>query len=165
MEMKKRTLALLFLFAFSIMSYANEPLLRVCESTDMVNVNDGDDDEKSLIENPRFLHMNNYRIISGPELKKYAISILTLPDVTYGGMSTLEYMKLWSKLIYREGDCWGNKYECTILAEIEDDEIYRYILIVESMDDEFMAKLSSAMGHGGFEEVIYTVINYPPNTK
>ena len=99
-----------------------------------------------------------YKIISGPSLKKYAISIMTLPyGWTIGGMSTLDYLKRLSNVLAKDGDCWGTKHSCTILAEVEDDEIFCYRLIVESTDSEFDAVLSWAAGHGGFEEKIYMV--------
>ena len=111
------------------------------------------------------LDMKEYRIVSGPRLKKYAISILTLPGLwTICGATTLEYMQRLSYLLGRDGDGWGEKHNCTILAYDEKTEdggmaVYYYMLIVESMDDEDHAMFDAVIGHGGFEEKIYEVIN------
>ncbi len=104
------------------------------------------------------LDMKEHKIIEGPKLKKYAISILTLPyGWTIKGCSTLDYLKRLSQIIARDGDGWGTKYDCTILAYYEDDDIYYYRLIIESTDDEIDAVLGKFVGHGGFEEKIFIV--------
>lgn len=104
------------------------------------------------------LYMKNYSIIQGPSLKKYAVCILTLPNGwTIGGMSTLDYMKRLAKIFATDGDSWGSKHTCTILAEKDGDEIYAYKLFVETMDSEDDAILSTAAGHGGFQEKVYLV--------
>ena len=110
------------------------------------------------------LIMSDHKIIQGPKLKRYAVSILTLPyGWTIGGLSTLDYMKRLATILAKYGDGWGDKKNCTILANYEsddhsdEDDIYCYRLIIESFDDEFYAIASIAAGHGGFEDTIYLV--------
>lgn len=106
------------------------------------------------------IYMKDYKIVSGPMLKKYAISILTLPSgLTIKYISALEYLKNIASIFEKDGDGWGDKRQCTILSYMEDGEVLEYKLIVESTDDEGNAILGVAAGHGGFEEKIYEVIN------
>lgn len=106
------------------------------------------------------LDMKEYRIVSGPRLKKYAVAILTLPSgLTIRHVPALDCLKSISEVFAKSGDGWGEIRNCTILEWIQDGEVYEYKLIVETMDDEFDAILSAAAGHGGFEEKIYEVIN------
>lgn len=109
------------------------------------------------------LVMADHKIIQGPNLKKYALSILTLPyGWTIGGLSTLDYMKRLAAILARDGDGWGDKKTCTILADYQcddhsDDNLYCYKLIIETSDSEEDVIIGAAAGHGGFEEKIYIV--------
>lgn len=111
-----------------------------------------------------FIFMKDHEIIQGPPLKKYAISILTLPrGLTVNGQSSLDYLKRLSGLFARDGDGWGVKRNCTILADYESsdhtdpNDIYCYRLIIETTDSEEDALLGAAAGYGGFEDVVYMV--------
>ncbi len=105
------------------------------------------------------LDMGNYKIVQGPRLKKYAMVVVTLPGTgwTVGGMSTLDYLKRMANVISKDGDCWGDKHECTIIAEKEDEYIRTYSLVIESTDDETDAILGAAAAYGCFSPIIYMV--------
>lgn len=107
------------------------------------------------------INMKDCKIVSGPRLKKYAISILTLPaGLTIKYISALEYLKNVASVIAKYGDAVGDKRQCTILAHGEDGgEAYEYKLIIETMDDEFSAILGAAIHDYDFEAKIYEVIN------
>lgn len=106
-----------------------------------------------------WLNMKDYSIMQGPRLKKYAMVIVTLPGTgwTIGGMSTLDYLKRMANVLSKDGDGWGDKHECTILAEKEDGDVRTYRLVIESTDDEFDAILGSAAAYGCFNPQIYQV--------
>lgn len=105
------------------------------------------------------LNMKDYSIVQGPHLKKYAIVVVTLPGTgwTVGGMSTLDYLKRMANILAKDGDGWGDKHECTILAEKEDSNVRTYQLVIESTDDEFDAIMCDAHAYGCFEPQIYQV--------
>ena len=105
-----------------------------------------------------WLNMKDYSIVQGPRLKKYAMVIVTLPGTswTVGGMSTLDYLKRMANVIAKDGDGWGDKHECTILAEKEDGEVRRYRLVIESTDEEVEAILAAAE-YGCFNPQIYQI--------
>lgn len=106
-----------------------------------------------------WLNMKDYSIVQGPRLKKYAMVVVTLPGTgwTVGGMSTLDYLKRMANVIAKDGDGWGDKHECTILAEKEDGVVRTYRLVIESTDDEFDAILGAAAAYGCFNPQIYEV--------
>lgn len=106
-----------------------------------------------------WLHMEDYTILQGPRLKKYAMVVITLPGAgwTVGGMSTLDYLKRMANVLSKYGDGWGDKHECTILAEKEDSNDRTYKLVIESTDDEYDAILGAAAAYGCFDPKIYQV--------
>lgn len=106
-----------------------------------------------------WLNMKDYSIVQGPRLKKYAMVVVTLPGSgwTVGGMSTLDYLKRMANVLSKDGDGWGDKHECTILAEKEDGDVRTYRLVIESTDDESNAILSAAAAYGCFNPMIYEV--------
>lgn len=108
-----------------------------------------------------WLNMKDYSIVQGPRLKKYAMVVVTLPGTgwTVGGMSTLDYLKRMANVLSKDGDGWGDKHECTILAENEDGNVRTYRLVIESTDDEFDAILGAAAAYGCFDAQIYQVKN------
>lgn len=106
------------------------------------------------------INMKDCKIIQGPRLKKYAISILTLPSgLTIKYISALEYMKNIASVIAKYGDAAGDKQQCTILAQGEDgSEAYEYKLIIETMDNEESAIFGAAIHDYDFDAKIYEVI-------
>lgn len=112
-----------------------------------------------LIDEYGVLDMREYKIIEGPKLKKYAIQILALPNGwTINGLSSLDYLKRISRVIATDGDIWGEKYECSILAYYSsNNSIKHYRLIIESSDDEGYAFLGIAASYGFVDEKIFVV--------
>lgn len=105
------------------------------------------------------LYMKDYNIVQGPRLKKYAMVVVTLSGTgwTVGRMSTLDYLKRLANVLSKDGDGWGDKHECTILAEKENSDVRTYRLVIESTDDEFNAILGAAATYGCFVPHIYQV--------
>ena len=151
-------------YQIRIKTNSNEPLMLNFKDYNLAQVESKTTYELTFhYQEYDWLVMANHKIIQGPNLKKYALSILTLPyGWTIGGLSTLDYMKRLAAIIARDGDGWGTKRTCTILADYEcddhiNDNLYCYKLIIETSDSEEDVILGAAAGHGGFEEKIYIV--------
>lgn len=125
-------------FQLKIKSDQKQPVLLNFKDYNLKSVESKNTYELTLMEE-EYDRLNKYRVIQGPNLERYAVSILTIPD--------LEYAKRIAKELSEYGDAFGEKYNCTIIANTpamtlndlsdEDrDALTTYRVIAESSDDE-----------------------------
>lgn len=147
-------------YQIKLKSDKNDPLLLSFKDYNIEKVTSKSTYELTFhVRDYDWLRMEDYTLIQGPSLKKYAMVVMTLPGTgwTVGGMSTLDYLKRMANVISKDGDGWGDKHVCTILGEKEDSNYRTYKLVIESTDDEFDAILGAAAAYGCFEPIIYQV--------
>ena len=93
-------------YQIRIKTNSNEPLMLNFKDYNLAQVESKTTYELTFrYQEYDWLVMADHKIIQGPNLKKYALSILTLPyGWTIGGLSTLDYMKRLAAIIARDGE-------------------------------------------------------------